>query len=125
MFKNSGIMEEIFVKAEELMSDVKDYVDNRLSSVKLNVAEKTSKVGSQIITAAIVAVIFIFFLVFASIALAFAFTRLTGEYYWGFTIVAGLYLLTGVVLLVAKEKIIRLPLLNALLNQLFKNDEED
>ena len=125
MFKNSGIMEEIFAKAEELMSDVKEYVDNRLSSVKFNVAEKTSKVGSQIITTAIVAVIFIFFLVFASIALAFAFTRLTGEYYWGFTIVAGLYLLTGVVLLVAKEKIIRLPLLNALLNQLFKNDEED
>ena len=118
-------MEEIFAKAEELMSDVKEYVDNRLSSVKLNVAEKTSKVGSQIISVTIITIIFIFFLVFSSIALAFAFSRLTGEYYWGFAIVAGIYLLAGFALSAAKEKIIRLPLLNALLKQLFKNDEED
>jgi len=38
-------MEEIFAKAEELMSDVKDYVDNRLSSVKLNGSWQRSTVA--------------------------------------------------------------------------------
>lgn len=118
-------MEEIFTRAEELMSDVKAYIDNCVSSVKLNVAEKTSKVGSQIITTAIVAIIFVFFLVFASIALAFAFSKWTGEYYLGFVIVAGIYLVAGFIILMTKERIIRLSLLNALLNQLFNKDEED
>src|SRR5437870_4139427 len=81
-FKSTMIMEEVFAKAEELISDVKKYVDNRVSSAKLNAAEKISDVGSKIITTVIVVVVFIFFLVFASTALAYAFSKWTGEYYF-------------------------------------------
>ena len=118
-------MEEMFAKAEELISDVKNYVDNRVSVAKLNTAEKLSAIGSRIITTVIVAVIFLFVLVFASVALGYAFSKWTGEYYWGFLLVAGIYLLFGLILLAARNKMIRLPLLNAILSQLFKKDEED
>src|SRR5690349_12396521 len=118
-------MEEMFARAEELISDVKKYVDNRVSAAKLATAEKASAIGSKIITTIIVIVIFVCVLIFASIALGYALSKWTGEYYWGFLLVAGIYLLFGLILLAASNKMIRLPLLNALLNQLFKKDEED
>jgi len=118
-------MDEVFAKAEELISDVKKYVDNRVSVVKLKAAEKISEAGSTIITVVIVTAFLVFFLAFASIALGYAFSKWTGEYYWGFLIVAGIYLLLGLIILAAKDKIIRLPLLNSLLTLLFKNHEED
>jgi len=118
-------MEEVFAKAEELITDVRKYIDNRVSVAKLNVAEKVSQVLSGIIAIVVVAVMFVFFLVFAGVALACAIASWTGEYYWGFLIVSGMYLLIALFISMAKERIIRLPILNALLNQLFKNDEED
>ena len=118
-------MEEVFARAEELISDVKKYVDNRVTSAKLNTAEKVSEVGSKIIAVVVVAVVFIFFILFASITLAYILSKWTGEYYVGFSIVTGLYLLLGIIILITREKIIRLPLLNALINQLFKKDEEN
>ena len=117
-------MDEVFAKAEELISDVKKYVENRVSASKLKVAEQLSEVGSRIVTMIIVVVVFVFFLLFATVALGYAFSRWTGEYYWGFLIVAGIYLLIAFIILIAREKMIRLPLLNALLHQLFKDHEE-
>ena len=64
------------------------------------------------------------FVIFSSVAVAFAFAKLTGEYYWGFLIVAGIYLLIGILVWSLKERILRMPIMNAILQQLF-NEEED
>ena len=118
-------MEKTFARVEELADHVKEYVNNRIASVKLSVAEKTSAVLSNIIAMIIVLTVFVFFIVFAGIGLAFVFAKLTGEYYWGFLIVAGIYLLIGFLVWVLKEKLIRLPIMNAILQQLFKEEEND
>lgn len=120
-------MEKTFAKVEELADHVKEYVNNRIASVKLSIAEKTSAVLSNIIAMIIVLTVFVFFIVFAGIALAFVFAKLTGEYYWGFLIVAGIYLLIGILVWTLKERLIRLPIMNGILQQLFKeeNDEQD
>jgi energy-coupling factor transporter transmembrane protein EcfT len=121
-------MEQAFARIEELAAHVKEYVNNRVASVKLGAAEKSSKVVAAIIAAALVGGIFFFFLVFASIALAYALAEWTGRLYWGFLIVAGIYLLMGIIIWLAKERVLRLPIMNAMLRQLFKeetNDEED
>ena len=120
-------MENTFAKVEELADHVKEYINNRIASMKLSVAEKISAVLSNIIALLIVLTVFVFFIVFSGIALAFLFAKLTGEYYWGFLIVAGIYGLTGILVWTLKEKIIRLPIMNAILQQLFKeeNDEQD
>lgn len=118
-------MEEILSKAEEMVDHIKEYVDNRTSSMKIKLAEKTSAVTAHIIAFAIVAVIFIFFLVFAGMALAHALADVTGKEWLGYLIVAGIYFITGIIIWFGKEKIIRLPVLNGILKQLFKEDEED
>ena len=118
-------MKDTFARVEEMTAHVKEYVNNRMASVKLSAAEKSSKLIANVIALVVVLVVFALFIVFAGIALAFAFARLTGEFYWGFLIVAGIYLLLGILVWQVKEKIIQLPIMNTMLQQLFKEDEED
>jgi predicted transporter len=118
-------MEETFAKVEDLAAHVKEYVNNRISSVKLSVAEKSSKMAANIIAMALVVLVFVFFIVFASIALAHVFAKLTGELYLGFLIVAGIYFLLGLLVWMMKERVLRLPIMNAMLQQLFKEEEAD
>lgn len=116
-------MESLFSRLEQLAMHIKEYAQNRIASVKLSAAEKFSKLISSIFAAAVVAVIFFMFLVFAGIAAAYALAEWTGKLYWGFLLVSGIYLVLGIVVWVAKEKLIRLPVMNALLQQLFKEEE--
>ena len=116
-------MKETFSKVEELAGHVKEYMNNRLDAVKLSAAEKSSKLLAQVIAFSIVFIVFIIFIIFAGIALAYFLSKLTGEYYWGFAIVSALFLLIAWLTWKTKEKLIRLPIMNAILNQLFKEDE--
>jgi uncharacterized protein YqhQ len=43
----------------------------------------------------------------------------------GFLIVAGFFLLSAVLIRVVKQRIIRIPVMNGIIYQLFKNDEND
>ncbi len=118
-------MEKAFAKVEELADTIKDYVNTRIESVKLNAAEKSSAVIANIIAGVIVAVVFIFFAIFAGAALSFGLGVWLGSTWLGFLIVACFYLLLGIVVWFARGKIIRLPIMNALVQQLFKNDDEE
>ncbi len=118
-------MEKTFARAEELAGHIKEYVDNRIAYAKFTGAEKTSKVAANILAAVIISAVFVIVLLFASFALAFVFSKITGEFYWGFLIVSGFYLLAGIVVWVLKEKILRIPIMNAILEQLFKDDEDE
>jgi ABC-type uncharacterized transport system fused permease/ATPase subunit len=118
-------MENTFAKAEDLAEHVKEYINNRMDAVKLNTAEKSSKLAATVIASVVVAMFFITFLFFASTALAFVFSRITGELWVGFLIVAGIYLLLGAIVWLLRDRILQLPVMNALLRQLFTDDGED
>lgn len=118
-------MEKAFAKIEELADSIKDYVNTRIESAKLSVAEKSSMIIANVMAAMIAAVVFLFFIIFAGTALAFGLGEWIGRTWAGFLIVAGLYLLIGIIVWTAREKIIRLPIMNALIRQLFRNDDEE
>ena len=118
-------MEDTFAKAEELAEHVKEYINNRMDSVKLSAAEKSSKLAATVIASVVVAMFFISFLFFASTALAFVFSKLTGALSWGFLIVAGIYLLLGALVWLLKDRILQLPIMNAMLQQLFTEEDDD
>jgi hypothetical protein len=124
LLKND-LMEKAFAKAEELADTLKEYVNTRIESVKLNVAEKSSVVIANILAAMILAVVFLFFIIFTSTALAFGLSEWIGITWAGFLVVGFLYLLAGIVVWRARERIIRLPIMNALIRQLFGNDDEE
>lgn len=118
-------MEKTFEKAEELASSVKEYLDVRLDAVKMNVAEKTSAVIANVLAGIAVALVFFLFMVMVSVALAYILGDWMGKTWAGFLAVAGLYMLLGMIVWMARVKLIRLPIMNALIKQMFKYDEED
>jgi Putative Actinobacterial Holin-X, holin superfamily III len=118
-------MESAFAKVEELAGNIKEYVNIRIESVKLSTAEKSSAVIANLIGGFIVAVVFLFFIIFTSTALAVGLGEWIGKTWLGFLIVGFLYLIAGIAVWMAREKIIRLPIMNALIQQLFTSDDED
>lgn len=117
-------MSEVFTRIEELAEDARDYINTRIEVVKLNTAEKASMVVAKLAAGIAVAVVFIFFLFFAGMAAAHALALWTGEAWSGFLIVACFYLLLGLIVWNAKERLIRIPVMNAIISQLFKEKED-
>lgn len=66
-------MEKTFSKVEELASHIKEYINIRISAIKLSAAEKSSKMLANLIAVAVVLMVFFSFVLFASVALAFVF----------------------------------------------------
>ena len=115
-------MEKIFTQLQHLAEEVKEYVNVRISIVKLNVAETTSSILANATAAIIAAVIFLFFLFFASTGLALLLSSVIGNSYAGFLIVAGVYLVLGLIIWYTRGKLIRIPIVNALIKQMFANN---
>jgi uncharacterized membrane protein YqjE len=118
-------MEKAFEKVESLAGSIKEYINTRIEYTKLTTAEKSATVVANLAAGLLLACVFIFFLVFTGICLSILIGQWTGHLWAGFLIIAFFYLLFGLLIWVARGRIIRLPVMNALIQQLFKNDEED
>jgi len=118
-------MEQDFNNAETFVDQVKEYVNNRLAQLKLSFAEKTSKVMAVMVAVLLSALVFFLFLLLICIAGAIALGQWLESFWLGFVIEGGIVLIVGCILWIFKDRIIRKPIMNALIHQLFKNDEED
>lgn len=118
-------MEKVFNNVEDFATSIRDYADARIDEVKLSVAEKTSAVIANLAARVMVVMVFVFFIIFAGIALSLLLGAWLGKWWIGFLIVAGCFLLTAIVAWMAREKLFRLPLMNAIIDQLFKMDEDE
>jgi len=118
-------MEHTFAKAEELAGTVREYINTRIESAKLAAAEKGSFLIGNAAAAIMAIVVFSFFLLFAGIALSLVLGVWIGQLWAGFLIVAGMYLLIGMLIWFGRERLIRIPVVNAIIRQLFNEDEKD
>ena len=118
-------MENIFAQLQHLAEEVKEYVNVRIDLVKLNVAEKASAMVADTAATVITAIIFLFFLFFASTGLALFLSAVIGKSYAGFLIVAGIYLIVGLIIWYARGRLIQMPIMNAIIRQLFANNREN
>jgi hypothetical protein len=118
-------MNDTFEKIEGLSDHVKEYINTRVEITKLRIAEKTSLVIGNFIAAVIIALLFLFVLVFGSIAGAWALSDWIGKPYSGFLIVAGFYLLLGIIVWAARGRLIRFPVMNAIIRMLHKKDDDE
>lgn len=118
-------MSEEFKKVESLAEQLKAYVNTRLSQVKLSGAEKVSKLVAILIALLVVALVFFLFFVLISIAGAIAIGQWLGSMWLGFLIMAGIVLLSAFFIWLAKDRLIRFPIMNALIKIMFENDEDD
>jgi ABC-type glycerol-3-phosphate transport system permease component len=118
-------MENVFDQIEDLGDNIRQLVNMKVDGAKLSVAEKSSKVLSNLIAGIIVAVIVILVTIFLSIALAYFLAGLLGSTWAGFLIVSGIYLLAALFILAFKEKMIRVPIMNSILSQMVKEEDDD
>ncbi|MBN9385595.1 MAG: phage holin family protein [Chitinophagaceae bacterium] len=111
-------------KVEDLFDHTREYINIRVEEAKLAVAERVSTVMAMVIAATVVNIIFLLCLIFASAAGAIAIGTWLKSYWLGFLLVAVFYFLAGLLVWVAKERLIRVPIMNAIIRQLFKNNNE-
>jgi len=115
-------MENILSQVQHLAEELKAYVNVRIDLVKLTVAETASKMIADTAATIISGVVFLFFLFFASVGLALFLSSVIGSSYAGFLLVAGLYLILGFLIWFLREKWIRMPVMNAIIKQLFSEN---
>jgi hypothetical protein len=116
-------MEE-FKIADDLARHAREYLNIRADEIRLGLAEKTSKVLSLIIAGTSVMLIFFLCVIFAGMAGAYALGRLLGDTALGFVIVSAFFLLLGFTVWGRKESFIRIPIMNAIIHQLFETEEK-
>lgn len=117
-------MEKVFNKANELVDSLNQYVNNRIESVKLNIAEKSSAAFSFVVAGAVVAGVFLLFFIFLSIALAIGIGEWTGRAWLGYLLTGCLHLLFGILVWVNRVRLIQLPMMNAMIKQIFNEPDE-
>jgi len=118
-------MDNLFSKAEALAGNLKEYVDTRIDALKLNVAEKGSKIVANGVAGVFVGAFVLLFIGLGSIALSLALGEWMGRTWAGFLVVACFCLLISIILWTAREKLVRRRVVNAITQQLFRQDEED
>lgn len=104
---------------------VKDYLKTSAQIVKLQLIEKSAIGISHAVSGVIMAVVFFFVIVFASIGAAMWLSNELQSNWAGFLIVAGFYLLLGIIVSVAKYSIIVNPFSGMLIKQMLKEDSND
>ena len=115
-------MKRLFTIANKFITSLKDYINTRLDILKLSVAEKGSMILAMIISRVLIGLFFSMALLFGSFAGAYALSDWLGPRYIGFLIVAAFYVIIGIILWLNHEKLIRVPIMNGIIRQLFKNE---
>jgi len=114
-------MEKIYPEIEEVLEDVKDYVNTSIDLYKLKTTEKGAEMASEAIIYLFIGVFAVLTLIFSSFAIAYAIGESTGKIYVGFLIVAAFYALTGIIILISKDKWLKGTLINNIIKSVYRN----
>ena len=122
--KKRIMLQEEFKKVEELALHIKAYIQTEIELIKLLFAEKLSKILSNFLAIMVLIWLLLIGILFASLSLAFLIGERLGKMSTGFIIVSLIYLLLAVVIWYLRERIIRIPILNGILSQLFDSQKK-
>ncbi len=112
-------MENKSTNVEELFQKLTDYAETRIDLFKLKTIDKVSGYMSSAITICLLAVLFLTLLFCITVGVALVIGEWTGEAYYGFFIVGGIYLILGLVFYSMRKKWLKVPISNRLIKELF------
>jgi hypothetical protein len=103
-----------------LIEKSKDYLDTTVELTKLKTIDRSADVLSTVIV--VVSMIFLgsLFLLFVSCGLALMLGKMLGAYQYGFFIVGGFYALVLLLIYVQRDKWLKTPITNGLINKMLK-----
>lgn len=96
-------------KIEDLVESMKSYYNTNYEMRKLETIQHISEIGASFGSVLLIGLVLIFFILFFSIVAGFYFAVLFGNNYAGFAIVAGFYLLIGIILFFGRKKLLEKP----------------
>ncbi len=109
---------------DSLIGNLTGYLDTRIDLVKLELQQKASTVLVSTVHGAALAMLGLLFVIFVSIFAGLALNSALDSPYWGFGIVAGVYLLLLVLVLVGVDKAAFQGIANkALKDTIYKSDK--
>jgi hypothetical protein len=109
---------------ENLLTHTREYINTKIDIIKLTAVDKGSSAISSAAVYLGLAVISLFFLMMLSIGAALAISAALDSSYAGFLIVAGIYLLLGILLYVMQDKWVKTPIVNAIIKSFFREGDK-
>ncbi len=109
----------------ESKQQVVDYLQDRLLLFKLDVVERGSKLIATMFTLLMVALFAFFVLLFLSVMAAFLFGELLHHIFWGFGIVAAIYIALLALVIVYRKKIIQKYIVDIIIGIVFEKANEE
>lgn len=103
---------------EELFLKLKDYGETTLDLYKLKAINKVSGFTSTLIVSVILVVLLFVVLICITIGFGFLIGMWLGHTFWGFFIMAAIYIIIGLVLYSGRNKILKQPISDKLIKEL-------
>ena len=94
-----------FFKVDSLLSNLSGYLETRVEILKVEVKEDLAKTLAKAVSYFLIGFVSALFLTFISVALALLLGQRLGNFA-GFSIIAGIYLITALILWFSREKLI-------------------
>lgn len=113
-----------FENKDGITENLKDYLSTNYELIKLQVTERTSVIGSVLLSTLIITIIGLLFFFALSLGVSFYLSALIGDTFSGFLIVAGFYLLIGLILYVGRKNIIESPIRDKIIQILLNKNEK-
>ena len=105
---------------EYLFKNTSRYLENKTELYKLKLIDKSSDIVSSVVEKIMIFVIAMIFFFFFNVALALLIGYWLGHSFWGFFIIAALYGIAGLFIHFSKDKLIRTPITNSLIEKFLK-----
>ncbi len=113
-------MEKVKPEIEEVIEDLKEYINTSVDLYKLKSTEKGAELASDAIIHLFIGVFSVLTLIFGSFAIAYAIGESMGKIYLGFVIVATFYALIVIIILFSKDRWFKGILINNIIKSVYK-----
>ena len=113
MEEKEGFIEALFDKFET-------YLHTSIELYKLKALDKLAEISSALVSSLAVLSGFMFFFLLFNIGLSLWIGEMLGKTYYGFFLVSGFYLLAGLIVYSNREKWIKEPVSDAVIDKLLK-----
>ena len=112
--------ESISGNIEDLLHDTGKYIEGKTELWKLKAVDKLSENASSVASCVIFLFIISIMLMSLNVGLAIMIGKWMGEIYYGFFVMAGFYALVGLIIYASRDRIIKTPLYNSIINKILK-----
>ena len=109
---------------EALFSKTGDYLETRIDLFRLKTIDKTSEVVSSVVTQAVLLLVTTFFILMLSVGVALWVGDILGKAYYGFLILAGFYLIVGLIIYALRRQWLKDPISNLIIRKALNQKNE-